>query len=231
MFWRSVVSGFEVLLSWQVWAASLLYGQTSELCSSCLAVSEENNGTGDPSARRFLWSVLGDLLVRALLGGVLIVWLFPVMLGGSSAAPAGLMLRWAGSILSSSALAFALVGLLFFVPLAEEFVRRPRFSTLILDVLLFRALSGRVLAAWAAQVGVSLSGGPGFWACMGYLVVSLATVKAALHVVTCGLKALGVLDRDVGPLAASAIAALEPTCNFLASLLPIFIYVRHGLAA
>ena len=232
MFWQSVVSGLSLLLHWQVWAAALLYAKATECGESLVGAFGVDRASGKLRPGAFLTSLFGGPLLHSLLGGVLIVWLFPIMLGQSEATPPGLMLQCAGCIACSAVVAFLVVAALHFVPVVGEVVSRAQISTLILDVVLFRVLSGRLVGSCSGVVGSLLAASPGFWACAGYLAVAFGLLKGVQVGAAMLLARTGILGNEDRELWARAIlSTLAPALDLLCGLLPIFMYVRYAAVA
>ena len=232
MFWQSVLSGLGSLLHWQVWAGALLYAKATECGESLVGAFGVDPHTKEPKPSALLASVSVGPLVRSLLGGVLIVWLFPLMLGQPEATPPGVMLQCAGSIARSAGIAFLVVAALHFVPVVGEVVSRGQISTLILDVVLFRVLSGRLLGTCSGVVGSLPATSPGFRACAGYLAIAIGLLKGIQVATALILARTGVLGHEGRELWAKAfLSTLTLALNFLAGLLPIFMYVRYVAAS
>lgn len=228
MFWQSVISGLGSLLHWQVWAAALLYAKATECGESLVGAFGVDRDRGKLRPAAFLSSLFAGPLLHSLLGGVLIAWLFPIMLGQPEATPPGVMLQCAGCMAYSAGVAFLIVAGLHFVPVVGEVVSRPQISTLILDVVLFRVLSGRLLGTCSSVVGSLPAAIPGFWACAGYLVIAIVLLKGVQVAAVLILARTGVLGNEGRELwAKAAVSTLAPALNLLCALLPIFMYV-HG---
>lgn len=225
MFWNSVGLGVKTLLHWQVWTALFLY--VIVILGWFLVIAlVVGRGEGPRSTIGCLIHLLGGSIYQAVVLGLLVMFLGPIMLGGDSHLPAGIVLSNLGLVAKASILALVALFLLSVVPILGGFLQGiPGIDVFIQGVVVFRIISAAIIEQlMPAAPGSSLY--PGLLMIIGFFAISF--------VLSGGVMLLAVLFPE------------ESTSQFLWSqvagrlfgLLPLFMYsnyvglqIRHFLGA
>ena len=88
MFWKSIVAGLGILGHWQVWIAALLYmAITFAFLIIASKISGEDESVGGRAMVGCTFHAIGGAILHGVLMGIMVAFLLPILLGGSSAAP------------------------------------------------------------------------------------------------------------------------------------------------
>ncbi|MFI5366126.1 MAG: hypothetical protein ACHQ4J_10925 [Candidatus Binatia bacterium] len=78
MFWSSVLSGFMLLLHWQVWLAIFLYVAVSFVFLLAVASVAGEDERGGRMAAGCLFHMIGGTVLNGVLMGILVAFLLPI---------------------------------------------------------------------------------------------------------------------------------------------------------
>lgn len=228
LFWKSVVEGFVVLGRWQVWMALFLHLAVS--FGYLLIVARrigKSEAAGMMPSFPFCY-MIGGIVLQGVLIGLLVTFLLPILLGGSSVTPLSAIASLLWPIIKAGLAAIAVVIGLSLVPLIGRLVADSMGIQVFLEAaIIFRIFSAYDVHQILAEADVTGSVYPGFWACIGFLVivgslVRLAAIASALPLILLEDTAAGeLLGELLMPLVFGGVLAI------LGGLIPLFMYSAY----
>lgn len=218
MFWTAVVDGLELLLHWQTWVAFLIYtlGTLGFILSCALLAGHDEGGRGVAAGCLYL---IGGVVVVAVLTGVLIAWLMPLLLGQRQALPLGDLAFCFWTIARIALLTVVLVGLLFIVPVIGPLLEYvPGVYQYVVAVLIFRG----VLHDFLVLLNLPHSGViPGLW-----IAVAFGIIAAALNLALM-LGASSLARRIRSSHTQRLLSAVGMWVGCVGGLPPFFMYTQY----
>jgi len=226
VFWNSVVGGLGVLGHWQVWIAVLAYAglQLAWIMGIGMLVGESESG--GRMAAGCLTHMIGGIIIQALMLGGVVLFLTPLMLGGTKAMPLGFFTTFAWPIAKACFLALLISFAVGFIPIIGRLISdTPGVDTFIQGVVIFRVFSAWFIERLLQRANLHISNlYPGFWASVGYLLIALVLVYGCL-----------LLFAAVGTTISRNRYSGEGTGAFFAGMvimpilgiLPLFMYANH----
>ena len=229
MFWSSVLHGLSTLAHWQVW---LGFAVNAIVWFGWLMAVGSMMGGGSAVASSA--GCVGHTILGPFVGGILntglVVWLLPVMLGGSNAFPLAMLANFTKPIVAAAVVATISVIILGFIPLIGGFVHSiAGFADFIQGLIVFRLVSDGlikgILDRGAKPVdpeGVY----PSFWSTVGYFAISLTF----LYGVTLALAMFAAFrskDTSLPTAEAGSSIGFGVILARLLAFLPLFMYARQ----
>lgn len=228
MFGESIIEGISALAHWQVWVAAFTYVfiEFGFLYLTFGSVRDEADPLGREKGSGCLFYMLGGNLLHGVLMGLTVVFLLPIMLGGSSFLPLSEAGELAFTAVKAGIVAVIAVTLLCFIPIAGRFVSGSQgLQAFIEGVIIFRILAGRydddILDA--AESG---SVYPGVLTSLFYLLISTALVYAILY----GFNFLAMVLRS-DRLKKLVPEVIGPALGVLGGIIPLFMYSAFVMLA
>lgn len=226
MFWHSVLNGLSVLLHWQVWVALALFGLAHLVWLLGVGLLMGNSDSGRRMAAGCLTHMIGGTVLQAVLLGLLVFFLTPIMLGGNQAMPVSLIGTLAWPILVASFTALVVGFLLAFIPIVGGLITNtPGLSDFIEGIIIFRIFSAAFLEGFLEKAGLSTDIYPGFWQSMGYFILATIFVYACLFAFAAAGTKLS-RDRFSGEGTPSMFAGM--IMPRLLGLVPLFMYANYA---
>jgi len=226
MFWKSIITGLSILGHWQVWVAVVLYMAISFVFLFLIVRRTKKAGedeSGSRIAKGFLFYMIGGIVLEGILMGLMIVFLLPILLGGSSAAPISEIIILLWPIIKIGIIASLVVTVLSIIPFIGEFIASsPGIQTFLEGVIIFRLLSGYAIEQMLTEANVQGSVYPGFWPSLGFLIIA----GILIFVIMIGFASLSVLLEGtlVGELMPTVIG---PVLGILGGIIPLFMYISY----
>jgi hypothetical protein len=221
MFRESIIQGISALALWQVWVAAIIYVfiELGFLLLTFGSAKADINPLGRKKGSGCLFYMFGGNLLHGVLMGLMVVFLLPIMLGGSSFLPLSAAGELAFPAVKAGIVAVIAVTLLCFIPIAGRFISRSQgLQAFIEGVIIFRILAGRydddILDAAASGTVY-----PGVLSSLAYLLISTAFVYAILY----GFNFLSIVLRNerFKKLISEVIG---PALGVLGGIIPLFMY-------
>lgn len=218
MFWTAIVNGLELLLHWQIWVAFLIYtlGTLGFILSGALLAGDDEGGRGVAVGCLYL---IGGVVVVAVLTGVLIAWLMPLLLGQQRPLPLGDLALCFWTVARVSLLVVVAVGILSVVPVIEPLlVYVPGVCQYVIAVLIFHG----VLQDFLIMLNLPHSGAtPGFWIAVAFGIIA-AAINLALM-----LGAISLANRTRSSYTRRLLSAAGMWVGCVGGLLPFFMYTQY----
>jgi len=221
MFQNSIIQGISALALWQVWVACLIYVLAELGFLSLLMGSAKDDSAplGRKQGSGCLFYMLGGNLLHGVLMGLLVVFLLPIMLGGSSFMPLSTAGDLAFQAIKAGIVAVLAVTLLCFIPILGRFISKSQgLQAFIEGVIIFRLLSGKYDddIVDAAASGIVY---PGLLTSLFYLLISTLMVYAILL----GFNLLAALMRSK-KFSRFVGEVVGPALGVLGGIIPLFMY-------
>jgi hypothetical protein len=226
MFWNSVLNGLSVLFHWQVWVALTLYAIAHFAWLIGVGLLMGNSYSGGRMAAGCLTNMVGGTILQAILLGLLVFFLTPIMLGGNQAMPVNLIGTFAWQIFVASFIAMVIVFILCCIPVVGGFIANtPGLSDFIQGIIIFRLFSATFIEHFLEKAGLSKDIYPGFWQSLGYFILATIFVYACLFAFAAAGTKLS-RDRYSGEGTPSMFAGMIMVR--LLGLVPLFMYARYA---
>jgi len=211
MFWESVITGLAVLGHWQVWVAAVLY-----VVSSLISL-----GIG------CLIPLIGHLALGAAQISLMVAFLLPILLGGSSVTPLSEIRTLLWPILVSGFVAAIWVALLACIPVFGPLMGAlPGISELLMGIIVFRFLSGPTITQIQSEANIQRTVYPGLWACIGFFAITEILITA----LGVGLASLCQrLGEEAGEAAGTVAGAIAAPLGTIIALSMYASYVRISI--
>lgn len=185
MFWQSVIQGLSSLTNWEIWVGMLAVGLIQVTFVSLLGAMVMNDKPGVRSMVGFLLGLSLSPVIQALAVTAFIVLLLPSLFLGRGFTPLELVDALAGTSIKYGLLALALVFVLCFIPIVGGLMSKmPGLPTFLQGILVFRPISKILLYSVLGKDKVSNDFYPGFWACVGYLIIGHILIYVAFIVIS-----------------------------------------------
>lgn len=220
MFWKSIIEGVVILGHWQVWVAVILYMAVNFGFLMIVSTVVGEAESGGRMATGCLFHMIGGTVLHGILMGLMVAFLLPILLGGSSAAPISGIIAQLWSIIKIGIIAVIAVIILSIMPIIGAFIAdSPGIQAFLEGAIIFRLLSGYATEEILRVVNVQISVYPGFWASIGFLVIAGVLVRVIIF----GVALLSV------PLEGTALgelvpAVIVPVIGVLGGIVPLFMY-------
>jgi hypothetical protein len=222
MFWSSVLSGLVLLLHWQVWVAVVLYVSVSIVFLIAVAAVMGRDESGGRMAVGCLFQMIGGTVLHGILMGILVAFLLPIILGGSSATPFSVIVGWLLPVAKIGVIAIVVVTIAGLVPFVGGFIAAsPGIQAFLEGVIIFTALSASAIEQIMSDAKVQGNVYPGFWECIGFLVIAGILVRLIMLASSLILGLTVDPEKSVGGL---MIATVTPALGVLGGIIPLFMY-------
>lgn len=218
MFWSAVLGGFYLLSHWEVWLGIAAYIVVILVTYAAPALLFIGKREGDePPAGMFgfgcLWMYVARPLICGACLGVILWFLFPVLLGVPSESPSDVTAGIVPAMIVG-AISFVAVLLLSIIPLIGGFISdAPGVSTYVQGVVIFSLSFSGALAARHIPDSVL----PSFWPIVGFAVIAIAFTYLLAALVALAAVKLSNNSEAIGALVA-------PVISTLAGILPLLMY-------
>ena len=223
MFWISIIKGLAILGHWQIWLAAVLYMVVNYAFLMIVATISGTDEAGGRMATGCLLHMIAGTVLHAILMGLIVAFLLPILLGGHSTASIPNIIAVFWPIMKAGLIAFVAVLLLSIFPLVGAFIAySPGIQAFLAGVIIFRLLSGYAIEEILAAANVRGSVYPGFWASIGFLIIAGVFVR----IIMLGLAwlCLPLEGTTVGELMPVVIG---PTLGLVGGIIPLFMYTSY----
>jgi len=221
MFLKAVGAGLNVLLHWQVWVAAISSILVLFAFQAFIATTMGKKQSVGSSPSGCLTMVVGGTILQSLVNSAFFTALIPIILGGQSALPLGVLFEHCGRIATIGFLGMAASLLVSFIPIVSGSHAVPSF---VQGVVVCRLLAGTELEAIATSHGVTLVY-PGFWQSVGFVIIAVAMGLLAIGVATILLSLVDHWDKAVAPFVPPAMGSL----GIVFAYLPVFMYMKYAV--
>jgi len=225
MFWKSIIAGLAILGHWQVWVAAILYMAVNFAFLMILATVVGESESGGRMATGCLLHMIGGTVLHGILMGLMVSFLLPILLGGSSVTPISQIIAQLWAIIKIGVIAVVAVIILSIVPIIGAFIANsPGIQAFLEGIIILRLLLAPVIEEILNVVNAQVSIYPGFWASIGFLIIAGVLVR----IIMLGLALISVHFEGtaVGELMPMVIA---PVLGVLGGIIPLFMYSSYIL--
>ena len=224
MFWKSIIEGLAVFGHWQIWIAAIIYTATLFGFMMVFALVFWKN---EEAPRRILMGSLsymvGGIVLEGALMALMIAFLLPILLGGSSINPVSEIISLLWPIVKIGLIAMVAVTILCIIPFIGGLIAHsPGIQTFLEGIIIFRLLSGYAIDTILTTANVQGNVYPGFWACIGFLIIAAVIVRLVMF----GMAFLCVTfeDTTVGELIPVVVGSM---LGALGGMIPLFMYCSY----
>lgn len=226
VFWKSILGGIAILDHWQVWLSILIYVFASFVFLLLLILLTKKKG----KLVDYLL-IIGEPVFHGVLMGLMISYLLPILLGGSSGTPISIIFTSFWQMIIAGIIAIFIVIVLFFIPIIRDFiVKSPGIKAFLEGVIIFRILSGGVIDQILSEANIQANVYPGFWASIGYLIISAILIPIIICVVSL---ISGFIVAKFGSSSENSVVdeilpgIFAPVIGILGGILPLFMYCSY----
>jgi hypothetical protein len=223
VFWKSIIEGFTILGQWEVWLAAVLYLAVNFAFLMVVAKMIGEEELGWRIGAVWLFHMIGGTILHGILMGLTIAFLLPILLGGASAAPISAIGALLWPLIKIGVIAIIAVTILSFIPVIGAFIAHsPGIQAFLEGLIIFRFLSGYAIEQILAEAGIQGSVYPGFWACIGFLIIAGVLVR----LIMLGAAFVCLLFEDT--LAGEVIPVFGGlVLGVLGGMIPLFMYSSY----
>ncbi len=223
MFWKSAIGGFAILGHWEVWVAIVLYSAFNYAFLMIVAKIAGTDEAGNRMRLGCLFDMIGSIALEAILMGVMVVFLLPILLGGSSGAPISGIVTLLWPTIWAGLFAVVVVLTLSFIPLLGKYVAySPGIQIFLIGAIIFRFISKYSIDQILTEANVQGSVYPGFWMFTVFLIIAGLLIFVLMFGVT--MLSLPFEDTFIGELISFVFV---PVVGFLGGAIPLFMYCSY----
>ena len=150
--------------------------------STAFVIAEKNKSadkiTGYLGFTGSLFYIIGGTVLHGILMSVIIAFLLPILLGGTSATPITGIIALLWPIIKTGIIAIIIITILTFIPLIGRFVANsPDIQVFLVGVISFRLLAGYPIKQILSKANIHGNVYPGFWASIGFLIIAIILTR------------------------------------------------------
>ncbi len=226
IFLMSIIEGLAVLGRWEVWVSVVLYLAAVFVFMMVVATVMGVDEYGGRNLSVFLFYIIGASLFQGLLMSLMLSFLLPILLVGSSATPVSVIVGSLWPIIEIGVIASILVTISCFIPLIGGFIRSsPGIQVFLEGVIIFRFLSGYVIDLMLTEANVYGNVYPGLLASIGFLIIAGVLGSGAMMGLPSLLRLLPISPYN--PVVKLLLIAVGSMIGVLVGILPIFMYSSY----
>ena len=224
MFIESIFQGLTVLRFWQVWVGLVCYAGGTFAYLYFIGSIAGKEESGARMATGCLTYGLGGPVVQGIMLSFLVVFLTPILLGGSETVPLSALAEFWWPIAKAGLIATVAGIALAFIPIIGQMVG-PGIQSFVQSVLVFRFFTTDIIQKILHDNAITGSVYPGFWASIGYLIVAGIVVR--LIFLGVGVVQVSLQERGKGELLEVFTLVIAPVFSLLGGLIPLMMYSQY----
>jgi len=223
MFWGSIIEGLAILGHWEIWLATVIYMGINFAFLIVVTKTAGEDEFGEPRLGGCLFYMIGAPLLHAMLMSLMIAFLLPILLGGSSVTSFSTVIGLIGPIIKSGIVAMVAVIIFSFIPLFGAFIAKsPGIQSFLIGVIIFRLLSDYAIDQVINEANMQGNVYPGFWSSLGFLIIAGVLVRLVMFLLV--LISTPFEETMFGELIPTVIG---PVFGLLGGIIPLFMYSSY----
>jgi len=186
MFWKSIADGIGILFThWEIWVSILLYGliflSYFFLFGLVLLKNEDRGGVQIAGC---LTNMIAGPALQGILVAFMVTAILPILCGGHDFIPFSFLTEYWWEITKVGLWSMLITILLTLIPIVGKFILDiPGTAIFVQGAIVFKILANQVLDEVLNTLNSNANLFPGFWASVGFLILSIVIV----YVITIGL--------------------------------------------
>jgi hypothetical protein len=223
MFWKSVIGGLAIFGRPQVWVAVVFYIMVNFIFMVIVTTIAGRGKSGSRMAAGCVSGAIGGIVFHGMIISLLVTFLFPILLGDSSATPISGIIASLGTMIKLGIFVIVVVMVLSFIPVIGNFIDHvPGIEVFLESLIIFRLFCEVSLEQVLGDTYIQGSVYPGIWSVLGFLII--AGIITGLLKLSLGLLSIFFEDEPIRDL---VVIILGPAVAVLGGLTPLFMYSSY----
>jgi len=173
MFWNSIVGGLKLFSNWQVWSACIIYAVVMFIFFLIISkITGENEDSGRGMVGCFTFAI-GGIVLEGILMSLIVIFLFPILLGQQSITPIPEVLNFLWPIVKAGLIATVVVTIITIMPLIGNLIAfSPGAQTFLMGLIIFTLFTRDMFNVILSESNIQESIYPTIWGIIGFIIIA-----------------------------------------------------------